>query len=299
MIMRRLPPLNAIRTFEAAAHSLSFSAAAEALCVTHSAVSHQMRQLEDWLGCTLFVRHASGVRLTEAGQSLLQAAGQALALLETRCDALRARPDVDELVLGAPGSFLSNWLIPRLERFEAQHPELRIRLQTCADPEDLHKQHIDALIATGRTPWPRQMAVTPLFDETIGPVCAPGTLPPGAKPDLLADMTLLHTRSRLKAWPEWAETQGIDPAAFGAGRQFDHLTLLLEAAAAGLGMGIAPALLVERELAQGRLEAPFGFTACGAVFAFYVTAKRAHEPGLALLRAWLLREAADSPMPHQ
>jgi DNA-binding transcriptional LysR family regulator len=289
--MRRLPPLNALRAFEAAARCLSFSAAAEALCVTHSAVSHQMRQLEDWLGRELFIRHAGGVRLTGAGQSLLQAAGQAFSVLEACCTEIREKHAVDEIVLGAPGSFLANWLIPRLERFEAAFPHLRIRLQTSNTPDELQKQRVDALVCIGRPPWPRQLVATPLFAETIGPVCAPDRASAIRQPGDLAGQTLLHTTSRPQAWAEWAAVHALDAASFTEGRQFDHLPLLLEAAAAGLGVAIAPALLVEREIAQGRIVAPLGFIACGSLFAFCVGAARVRDTGLVHLRDWLLDEA--------
>lgn len=287
--MRRLPPLNALRVFEAAARRASFSATAEALCVTHSAVSHQIALLEQWLGCELFVRYSSGIRLSAAGQALLQVVGEALATLEAGCATIAAEAQGVELVLGAPGSFLANWLIPRLARFEIAHPDIRLRLQTCSGEEDLLRGKIDALIASCRTA-PRGIAMTALFDEQIGPVCAPGGSL--SKVGDLAGQTLLHTASRLQAWPEWAQAQGLDAAGFTRGRQFDHLALMLEAAAAGIGLAIAPALLVERELAQGRLVAPLGFASSGASFSLCLPSSRRAEKPLMLLRDWLQKEAA-------
>jgi len=289
--MRRLPPLNSLRVFEAAASSLSFSAAAQSLCVTHSAVSHQMRMLEQWLGRTLFVRHAAGVRLTDAGQALLQASAQALAQLERCCDEIRLSSDISEVTLGAPGSFLSSWLIPRLEQLEAACPDLRLRLQTSASLDELQKQRVDLQILTGHAPWPKQVVATPLFPERIGPVCAPGW-PVLQQPYDLIGQPLLHTRSRPHAWREWATVQGLDPAAFDSGRYFDHLPQLLEAAAAGLGVAIAPALLVERDIALHRLLAPLGFVAAGASFACCIAASRQGEPKLIQLRGWLQQQAA-------
>ena len=168
--MRHLPPLNALRMFEAAARSLSFSTAANELCVTHSAVSHQMRQLEAWFGQPLFVRHASGVRLTDAGVGLQQAASQALALLETRCGEIARSRTAREIVLGAPGSFLANWLIPRLEAFETSHPDIRLRLQTCTEFTELASGRVDALIVSGCAPWPRTLQATALVAERVRPV---------------------------------------------------------------------------------------------------------------------------------
>jgi DNA-binding transcriptional LysR family regulator len=288
--MRTLPPLNALRVFDAAARRLNFSAAAVELCVTHSAVSHQIRQLEDWLGQPLFVRLRDGVRLTVAGSALQQAAALALGQLEEACARLRHDPPSSEIVLGAPGSFLANWLIPRLERFEREAPHIRLRLQTSAEVAELSAKRVDALIVSGRD-WPRTLSTTALVDDALGPVCARDWPQRPRQAAELAAMPLLHTRSQPHAWQEWAQSQGLDGAAFCAGRQFDHLPLMLEAAAAGLGVAIAPALLVERDIAAGRLVAPFGFARCGAAFTFCTLATRHDEPALTTLLGWLQREA--------
>lgn len=288
--MRSLPPLNALRVFDAAARRLNFSAAAEELCVTHSAVSHQIRQLEDWIGQSLFVRARNGVRLTPAGQALQQAAGNALDTLETACEQLRRAPQASELVVGAPGSFLANWLIPRLERFEREQPAIRLRLQTSAEIGELTGRRVDALIVSG-SHWPRGIRATPLVDDRVGPVCAPGWPRIPRQPADLLGQTLLHTRSQPRAWPDWARSAGLASADFGRGRQFDHLPLMLEAAAAGLGVAIAPALLVERDIAAGRLVAPLGFARSGAAFTFCTLDARREEPALIALADWLTREA--------
>jgi DNA-binding transcriptional LysR family regulator len=290
--MRRLPPLNALRVFEAAARRASFTAAADALCVTHSAVSHQIALLERWFGRELFVRHPGGIRLSAAGQALQAIAGEAFAKLEAGCAGIAAETEVAEIVLGAPASFLANWLIPRLAGFEMAHPEIRLRLQTCSSEEDLRKGKVDALIASFAAA-PRQMRLTALFDEQIGPVCAADQPISLRTAGDLAGFALLHTASRLQAWPDWAKTQGLDETRFTAGRRFEHLALMLEAAAAGMGVAIAPAVLVERELAQGRLVAPLGFVPSGARFSFCVPAA-ASGGGLPVLREWLEREARRS-----
>lgn len=288
--MRRLPSLNALRFFDAAARSQNFSAAATELCVTHSAVSHQIRQLEDWLGCALFVRHAGGVRLTAAGERLQTTAAQALDQLERCCADLAGAAGASELVLGAPGSFLANWLIPRLASFEAEHPEIRLHLHTCGELEALEKQRVDALIVSGRD-WPRTVATTELFEDKVGPVCIPSLATGLRQPADLAGFPLLHTTSCPEAWPAWGEAQGLDGTLFAAGRQFDHLPLMLEAAAAGLGIAVAPALLVAREIESRRLAAPFGFLACGASFACCILKARAEQPELRSLCEWLTKQA--------
>ena len=134
--------------------------------------------------------------------------------------------------MGAPASFLSNWLIPRLERFEAAHPDIRIRLQTAADAALLNTRRVDALILAGRD-WPREWAVTPLLAEATGPVCAPAWAARLSRPADVLDAPLLHTSSRPEAWQDWAGRVGVKLAPRHPGREFDHLGHMLEAAAAG------------------------------------------------------------------
>lgn len=157
--------------------------------------------------------------------------------------------------------------------------------------DELQKQSIDALITTDDLARPRQIVAIPLFEETIGPVCSPARAQLIGTAHELDSQPLLHTTSRPQAWAEWAKAQGLDPATFATSRQFDHLPLLLEAAVADLGIAIAPKLLVEREIMQERLMAPFGFTACGSSFVFCTTTARSKEPKLMLLRDWLQNEA--------
>lgn len=295
--MRRLPPLNALRAFDAVARQLSISAAAQELHVTHSAVSHQVRQLEQWLGKPLFVRHAGGVRLTAEGQSLQQAADHSFALLETRCAEIAEQAPIAEIVLGAPGSFLSNWLIPRLDRFEAANADIRVRLQTSTTMDDLQRHVVDCLIVSDRN-WPADIEAVSLFEETVGPVCAPDWPHRIATPTDLTGQPLLHTSSRPDAWVEWAARNGVEPTMFAGGRRFDHLSLLLEAAASGLGVAIAPALLVERELSRKRLIAPLGFKPSDAVFAFCAMRGRS-DKAIQKLREWLKTESVANGNPSR
>lgn len=287
--MRRLPPLNALRVFEATARRASFTAAAQALCVTHSAVSHQIALLERWFGCELFIRRPDGIRLSAAGQTLQGAVTDAFAKIEGACAEIANREPHTELVLGAPASVLANWLIPRLARFELAHPEIRLRLQTCSEVDELLKGRVDALIASF-TEAPRQTALTALFAERTGPVCAPQSLAQGLTLSGLSAQPLLHTESNPSAWEDWAGIQGLESRSFAAGRRFEHLSLMIEAAAAGIGIAIAPELLVEREIALGRLVAPFGFSASGAMFSLCLPAGSPGE-ALAALREWLRAES--------
>ncbi|WP_083385739.1 LysR substrate-binding domain-containing protein [Methylomonas sp. LWB] len=286
--MRRLPPLNALRVFEAAARHLNFSAAAEELCVTHSAVSHQIRLLEDWLGQSVFRRHSGGVHLTTVGASLQQAANHALSLLEASCSDILRQTQPEEIVVGAPGSFLANWLIPRLDSFDALNPGIRLRLQTCSDIAELVNRQVDALIVSGNPLMPRNINVTPLLKETIGPVCSPRLASQLQTPEDLTSLTLLHTASHQQAWSNWATALGKPSTFLVSGRQFDHLSLMLEAAATGLGIAIAPALLVERELERGRLVAPLGFLSTGTTFDLCILARRQDETAIMRVYQWFI-----------
>ncbi|AUG54249.1 LysR substrate-binding domain-containing protein [Thalassospira marina] len=300
--MSRLPPLNALRVFNAAARHLNFSLAAKELCVTHSAVSHQIRHLEDWMGCTLFVRHAGGVRLTDAGQSLQQTTQQAFGMLETRCIEIMTRREPARLGLGAPASFLANWLIPRIEKFENHHPDIALKLQTSTSIADLLNHNVDAIILAGSN-WPAGVTAVPLFAETIGPVCAATLAEKITNPADIGHHAILNTSSRPGAWADWvkalktnqtpnpASTRTASASISPTGRQFDHLGLMLEAAIAGLGIAIAPELLVTQELYRNRLHAPLGFVPSGAFFCLCYRKDDPENAQMTSLLAWLRDEA--------
>lgn len=265
--------------------------------MTHSAVSHQIRLLETWFGQTLFSRHAGGAALTDLGRRLQQTVSPALASLEEGCTAIRRSQGRCEVILGAPGSFLANWLIPRLEGFESRHPEILLRLQTASGIDDLLRGRIDALILGGTAPWPRSIVSTPLLEEWIGPICAPDFRIP-ADPLAIPDCgSLLHTRSRQHAWQDWAISRGLPATPWHTGRSFDHLPLMLEAVRAGLGVGIAPSLLIERELAAGTLRAPFGFVPGPHTFTLCLESSKASTHALQTLDAWLREEATATRPP--
>ncbi len=269
---------------------LNFSVAARELSLTHSAVSPQIRQLEEWLGQPLFTRHAGGVALTPAGQALQRSATQSLSLLEDTCHQLLSRSQAQAITLAAPGSFMALWLIRRLEHFERTHPALRLQLQTQGNYQDLAAQRIDALVVSARPPWPKGVHAFTLFGDRAGPVCAPDWAPlPGNGGELLGQ-PLLYTLSRREAWIEWAELHGLDPARLNLVRHFDNLQLMLEAAVAKLGIAIAPEQLVQRELQQGRLIAPLGFTSSLSEFALCVLASRVQDAPLAALSTWMTEQ---------
>ncbi|MDD2066257.1 LysR family transcriptional regulator [Pseudomonas sp. P1B16] len=288
-----LPPLNALRAFEAAARLNSVSQAAEALHVTHGAVSRQIKVLEEHLGVALFVKDGRGIKLTDAGVRLRDASGEAFDRLRGVCAELSRDNREAPFVLGCSGSLLARWFIPRLGRLKADLPELRLHLSAGEGDLDPRRPGLDALLVFAEPPWPADMQVHVLAEERIGPVLSPHFTGferlRGAAPDALLGEALLHTTSRPQAWPAWAGQHGLDAGALQFGQAFEHLYYLLEAAVAGLGVAIAPQQLVADDLRAGRLAAPWGFSPTRAALALWVP-RRAADGRAEQLAQWLRQE---------
>lgn len=295
---RELPPLNALRAFDAAARLNSVSQAAEHLHVTHGAVSRQIKVLEAHLGVPLFNKDGRGLKLTDAGVKLRDACGEAFDRLRTVCAELSQGGADAPFVLGCPGSLLARWFIPRLGRLNADLPDLRLHLSAGEGDLDPRRPGLDALLVFAEPPWPADMQVYELAGERIGPVLSPHfarfeTLR-HAPASALLDESLLQTLSRPQAWPSWAAQWDIDPDALTYGQRFEHLYYLLEAAVSGLGIAIAPEPLVADDLKAGRLAAPWGFSETPAQLALWVP-KRVADGRARRLADWLRRELAQ---PH-
>jgi len=292
---RDLPPLNALRAFEAVARLDSVSRAADELHVTHGAVSRHLKSLEEALGAALFVREGRGLALTPAGRRLHESADGAFALLRQGWSDLRRRPQQAPLVLGCPGSVLARWMIPRLDRLARERPDLTLHLAASENTPDAALTGLDAALLIDQAPWPGDWQVRELAPERIGPVVSPRFAGferlHDAAPDALGHEALLHTQSRPQAWADWARRNGLDAEAMRMGTGFPHLYYLLEAANAGLGVAIAPEPLVAEDLAAGRLVAPWGFVETQARWVL-VTRRRTDDPRVAALATWLRGELA-------
>jgi len=288
-----LPPLNALRAFEATARLNSVSQAAEVLHVTHGAVSRQIKVLEQHLGVALFVKDGRGIKLTDAGIRLRDASGEAFDKLRGVCAELSRDTSEAPFVLGCSGSLLARWFIPRLGRLNAELPELRLHLSAGEGDLDPRRPGLDALLVYAEPPWPADMQVHVLAEERIGPVLSPHYAGferlRGAPAKALLGEALLHTTSRPQAWPTWVEEQGLEVAEVKYGQAFEHLYYLLEAAVAGLGVAIAPQPLVADDLRAGRLCAPWGFSPTPAALALWVP-RRAADGRAEQLAQWLRRE---------
>ena len=292
---RDLPPLNALKAFEATARLNSVSKAAESLSVTHGAVSRQLKLLEEHLGIALFVKQGRGLKLTDAGSRLRDASAEAFERLRLVCAELSQAQAQAPFVLGCSGSLLARWFIPRLGRLNSDLPDLRLHLSAGEGDLDPRRPGLDALLMFAEPPWPADMDVFELAEERIGPVLSPRfhgfeALQNCAAKDLLKH-ALLHTTSRPQAWPSWAQRNGLEPEALTLGQGFEHLYYLLEAAVAGLGIAIAPEPLVVDDLRAGRLAAPWGFTQTPARLALWVP-RRASDGRARQLALWLKQELA-------
>ena len=269
-----LPPLTALRAFEATVRLGSASAAATELHVTHGAISRQLQALEQAAGVPLLERIGRGLAPTPAGRQLQQAAQTAFEQLRAGWAAIQPRPADGPLVLGCPGSVLARWMIPRLPALQAALPGVNLQWSALDGAFTEAQAALDAVLLLAQGPWPRGWKIRELAPERVGVVVAPSH--PAAQrlrhapPAALLHEILLHTNSRPQAWPTWAQAHGLNPDRLQLGTGFEHLYYLLEAAVAGLGPAIAPEPLVAEDLAAGRLIAPWGFSATGG---FWVLAR--------------------------
>ncbi|WP_416771171.1 LysR family transcriptional regulator [Pseudomonas sp. RHF3.3-3] len=290
---RDLPPLNALRAFEATARLNSVSQAAEQLHVTHGAVSRQLKVLEEHLGLSLFVKDGRGLKLTDAGIRLRDASAEAFERLRSVCAELTRDSSDAPFVLGCSGSLLARWFIPRLGRLNADLPDLRLHLSAGEGDLDPRKPGLDALLLFAEPPWPADMQVHELACERIGPVMSPHfshyAALRQAPARALVGEPLLYTSSRPQAWPSWARSNGIEASGLKYGQGFEHLYYLLEAAVAGLGVAIAPQALVADDLRAGRLVAPWGFNETPGRLALWLPGRAVDGRALQLAQ-WLKAE---------
>jgi len=290
-----IPPLNALRTFEAAARFESFNKAAEALHVTPSAVSHQIKTLEDQLGAQLFRRTTRKVELTEPGRSYVAPVREALEQLRAATERVQRRAGKALLTITAAPSFAGGWLMPRLNAFQLAHPEVEVRLTASMDVVDLHRSDVDLAIRhTARIDEP-DLVTHWLMQEELVPVASPELVrdTPLRTPADLAGVQLIHSVPRIGRWRSWLKAMGageIDPE---AGPKFDHDAMAVQAAQNGMGVAIVNRALVEKELAAGSLVAPFPQDLVSDLAFWLVYPKgRGDEPAIAAFRAWLLAQVA-------
>jgi LysR family transcriptional regulator, glycine cleavage system transcriptional activator len=304
----RLPPLNALKAFEAAARLASFRKAAGELNVSPAAISHQIKNLEAYLGVQLFHRQSRRMRLSDAGQAALPLLRDGFGRLAEAVQQMREEDRRPTLRVSAPPSLAAKWLVPRLSGYAALNPGLDIRLSATAALIDegpappatnggFHEEEADLAIRFGEGEWPG-CRVEKLMDVSALPLCSPRLLKgkrPLRRPDDLRHHTLLHDDTDYAGRPEWrawlaaAGVDGIDAA---RGPRFNQAALALDAAAEGQGVALTLEPLARADLAAGRLAAPFEVRLMLRP-AYYLVCPEgaAEEPATAAFRQWLLAEA--------
>jgi LysR family glycine cleavage system transcriptional activator len=291
---RKLPPFAAVRAFEAAARHQSFKDAAEELHVTQSAVSHQVKGLEEFLGATLFHRNGQGVELTAIGSDYFGDVGAILDRLDAATERMRGVDSAGPLSVRATPAFASRWLLPRLGRFDRAYPEIELRLATTTDPLHFPKDGVDVLIQYGREPAPG-LRVDPFLTSTRFPVCSPEVLERGPalrKPEDLARMTLLRDLVG-DGWAAWFERAGAEMPRAVKGPRFAHCDLTMRAAEAGQGVALAYGALIADEIAEHKLVKLFDLeTPPKVIYSLTCPEAWTNRPRIAAFRNWVFAEAA-------
>ena len=295
---RRLPPLNALRAFEASGRHLSFAKAADELGVTPPAISHQVRQLEDYLGIQLFRRMTRKVALTDAGRAALDPMSEAFDRLAEGVALLKESDDTGVLTVSVAPSYAALWLVPRIEQFSAEYPDIDLRISANMTLSDFTNDGVDVAIRYGRGNYPG-LSVVQLSQESIAPMCSPDLLDgphPLDGPEDLAHHTLLHDDSTVPLgpspyWRMWLRLAGHPNIDASRGPRFSFADHALQAAIQGQGVVLGRLSLAGTELAAGRLVRPFG-DALPTEFGYYLVHPdiKPLPPKVAAFRSWVLKE---------
>lgn len=292
----RLPPLKALRAFEAAARHLSFKQAAAELHVTPGAVGQQISRLEADLGTPLFRRLTRSVELTAAGRAYLPVVRSAFQEISDATKRVDASSDFETVTVSLPPSFAIKWLVPRLGRFRERWPDIDVRVTTTGRLVDFDRENVDVAIRHGLGQYPG-LCSWRLMSEDLSPVCSPtlaiGELPL-KQPGDLKRHTLLHDQDH-RDWTMWLQAAGTEGVNSKRGLTFSDEALMLQAAIEGQGVALGRTTLVERDIAEGRLVRLFD-VAMPSAFAHYLVCPEATAavPKINAFRDWLLAEVADT-----
>ena len=289
----RLPSLNGLRAFEAAARHLSFTLAASELNVTQTAISHQIRRLEEELGIRLFIRQNRALALTPEARDYLPGVRAAFNDLRLATDRLLRKEDDKVLTVSTLASLAAKWLLPRLTDFQEQHPGIDVRITTSTGLVDFQRDNVDAAIRYGRGQWPGVRADWLMADELF-PVCSPSLLrgdKPLRRPEDLRNHPLLHTsNTNSDDWRLWLTAAGLPvDIARQPGITFDMIFMTIQAAIDGIGVAMGRTSYVQDDIAKGRLVVPFKI-ALPADAGFYLVPPegRREAPKLAAFRNWMI-----------
>lgn len=299
-MLRRLPPLNSLRAFEAAARHLSFTRAADELNVTPAAISHQVKALEESAGGPLFIRLTRALKLTDRGRAALPVLSDGFDLLAEAAGILAGKDDQDVLTITASPSFASKWLVPRIDDFQELNPDIKVRIDASLGLIDLRRDGVDAGIRYGGGDYPGLDSYR-LFEEEVFPVCSPKLLTgphPLIAPDDLVHHTLLHNGysagdPSYPDWRMWLKTVGVTGVDWRKGPEFSLENMAVQAALEGHGVALVNSTLVRDDLASGELVRPFELgIATGFSYHLVVPKENLNRPAVSAFRRWLLKSCS-------
>ncbi len=296
--MRKIPPLKSVQAFEAASRLGSFVAAAAELHLTPSAISHQVRMLEQRLGMALFHRAHRSIELTDIGRRYAESVSQALSLIESSTRSIERAGKSDILTIHSAPSLAAQWLMPRISRFSAMHADIDVRLNASATPVDLAAGEADFDIRYGNFFPDAGVTVEPFPAETIVVNCSRSILPGRRQPKgafTLAGKTLIHTEVHKYTWRDWSRDHPEQTLDLDRGPRFDRSFMAINCAVDGLGVALESSLLIERELDSKKLFMPFGPEGPHIVCHQLVYLKsKGHIQKMQAFREWLFEELSQS-----
>ncbi|MXN65322.1 transcriptional regulator GcvA [Stappia sp. GBMRC 2046] len=295
--MSPLPPLASLRAFEAAARHLSFKRAADELGVTPTAISHQVRLLEEIIGSKLFERQPRKVALTEIGVMMFPPLRDAFSSMAKAVGQARRNTGQRAVTLTSTTAFAAKWLVPRIKRFSAQNPDITLRIHPSESVVDLHAGAADCAIRYGRAPF-AELVSEPLFEERFAPICNPRL---GIRD--LADLkhqTLLHSEWRKQdeftpSWRRWCDIAGVTDIDTRGGAVFTDDSHVIQATIAGQGIALLSSVLVHDDLRSGLLTQPFGPDLAGLGYHFVYPEAAAGNANIQAVRSWLSAEVSNTP----
>ncbi|NTE88240.1 LysR substrate-binding domain-containing protein [Agrobacterium rubi] len=296
--MRRyLPSLSALHAFEAAARYMSFTKAADDLGLTQSGISRQIKNLEDFLGVTLFHRSGPRLVLTEIGANYYRDLALTLdKLQEISIDAVRGRAIDSSLMIGAHPTFATRWLPQRLSSFMKANPDVPLEVTPAMPTTDFETTRLDIAVLRGAGTWLHARAIE-LFPETLAVVASPSLIPLGQKLEPLdfCHFPMLQNSTRPSLWLNWLRLAGLSYNGRIHGTRFSHHEMIINAAIHGMGIAVLPTFYIEQELSSGQLHMPFGdpIRSDDSYFAVYPE-RKSHNPNIILFRDWLIRESRKS-----
>ena len=295
-MVTRIPSLASLRAFEAVARHLSFRRAADELCVTHAAISHQIKSLESELGVKLFNRNSRSVRLTDEGSLYFPVIRDSLDAIVQGTENLKREKGYEELIVQSYSSFINAWLLPRLTQFQSQYPMIHVRIKTSFEDADFDRQQFDVGIFNG--PFADdQLYTLELFSIDMFPVCSPALISANSPLDQPADLEhhlllqIPSIKNEPDDWALWLSAAGVAIDKVHFGPVFDNYPLALQAALEGQGLVMARRPFAATDLANGRLIQPFNLSVDEPASWIQVT-KHRPEPGSAvyLFTEWLQQE---------